>query len=361
MSTRPCAFITGGAGFIGFHAARHFLDKRWNVVVLDNLARSGVGVNLNELKSHSNLTFVRGDVRKPKDIAKALSCVKGRADLVIHLAAQVAVTDSVINPRHDLEVNLLGTFNLLEAVRNFSKTKRPRLFIFTSTNKVYGNLASVPTIPDATRYKLSNANEAIAETQQLDFHSPYGCSKGAADQYVKDYCSIYGIPTVVLRNSCIYGSHQYGIEDQGWVAHFGIRAYLNRPINIYGDGKQVRDILYVEDLIRLMDILYKNPKVCRGKVYNVGGGKHQALSLLELAGILESRLKKKISLRFSAWRPGDQKIYVSDIGQLKNDFGWHPKVSIETGLDRMLSWIETHLDRIEKISLGKKPAVSGNG
>lgn len=361
MPSHPCALITGGAGLLGFHTARHFLDKHWKVVVLDNLSRAGTDFNLAELQTHPNLQFVQGDVRRPEDVAKAFArAPKGRADLIVHLAAQVSVVESLKNPSHDFEVNVGGTFSLLETIRRFPMGKKPHLFVYVSTNKVYGSLAWAPAALDTTRYKFLNPRMAINENQQLDFQSPYACSKGAADQYVKGYGQSYGLPTVVLRNSCIYGPHQYGLEDQGWVSYFGIQAYLGRPITFYGDGKQVRDLLYVEDFARLVETLYNNAEVAKGKVYNVGGGKHQALSLVELLGLLETRLKKRITVRYAPWRLGDQKIYISDIGQLKNDFGWHPKVTVPTGLDRMLSWIETHRSRIEKIyDEGHKKPTSG--
>ncbi len=346
----PCVLITGGAGFIGFHAAQHFLAKGWKVVILDNLSRPGVQYNLDQLKGEQNVVFIKADIRKKGVWGSVLRPAGARVDLVLHLAAQVAVTKSVENPREDMEINFLSTFELLETVRKLSKGHRPKLLVFSSTNKVYGALHQYPLQAKAKRYAFLNGMEAINEETKLDFHSPYGCSKGAADQYIHDYSRIYHLPTVVLRQSCIYGTNQIGIEDQGWVAYFAIRALLDRPITIYGDGKQVRDLLYVDDLARLFEMLYKNTHVSSGKIYNVGGGPENTVSLLELTELLGQKIKKKVPLHFNSWRPGDQKIFISDITALKNDLGWYPRVSVDAGLDRMISWIEAHLDHIKKVS-----------
>lgn len=332
--------ITGGAGFIGTNAATHFASKGYAVTLLDNLSRPGSEHNSADLQQRSlpGMTFVHGDVR---DKALVDRLFKEQAfDLVIHCAAQVAVTTSVADPLFDHEVNVQGTLNLLEGLRHGKNPKA--CFIFTSTNKVYGGLEYLQVEDRGTRYVLADAPEGISEKNSLDFHSPYGCSKGAADQYVRDYARIYGLNTVVFRQSCIYGKHQFGMVDQGWLAYLTMLAVFGKPITIYGDGKQVRDILYVSDLVALMEIAAQHPEKSRGQIFNVGGGRGNALSLLEFLDFLEKRLGKKLDIRFADWRPGDQKVYISDVSKAQEVLGWSPSTGFNEGFEEMVQWIEAN-------------------
>jgi CDP-paratose 2-epimerase len=245
-------------------------------------------------------------------------------------------TTSVADPRTDFEINALGTFNLLEAVR--LSGQRPA-FLFASTNKVYGGMEDVPVVERDGAYDYESLPFGVDESRQLDFHSPYGCSKGAADQYVLDYARIYGLPTVVFRQSCIYGTRQFGVEDQGWVAWFVIAAVTGRPITIYGDGKQVRDVLFVEDLLDLYEAAIERIDEVKGNAYNVGGGPGNRMSLLQLVAKLERMLGREIPLSFSDWRPGDQRVFVADIRKAKQDLGWTPKVSPDEGVRKLLDWV----------------------
>jgi CDP-paratose 2-epimerase len=307
--------IIGGAGFIGVNTADYFLQKGQRVVIFDNLSRTGTEKNLewlqNKYKNSSSLKFVRGDTRNSDDLI-VLAGLMEDVDFILHLAAQVAVTTSVVDPRNDFENNILGTFNVLECLRQ--SNRRPAL-VYSSTNKVYGNLEDVPVVEDEKRYHFKS-NKGISETQKLDFHSPYGCSKGAADQYVRDYSRIYALKTVVCRQSCIYGIHQFGIEDQGWVAWFIIAAILDKQITIYGNGKQVRDLLYVDDLVQLYDIIFDN-------IEN-----------------LNNILGYPIDYKKGSVRPGDQPIYVSDISLLEGELGWKPKISVEQGIKDLWNWVK---------------------
>jgi len=247
----------------------------------------------------------------------------------------VAVTTSVQNPREDLEINTLGTINVLEAVR---QAKRKPIILFSSTNKVYGAMEDIKIKEVNGRYQYQNLPHGVNEDRILDFHSPYGCSKGAADQYVRDYARIYGLKTVVFRQSCIYGLHQFGIEDQGWVAWFIIASLLNKPLTIYGNGKQVRDVLFIDDLNMAYWLAIKNIKKTAGQIYNIGGGPKNQLSLLELISLLGNFFNKRIKYKFSQWRPGDQPVFVCDIRKAKKDFGWQPKVSPKEGIKRLIKW-----------------------
>jgi CDP-paratose 2-epimerase len=249
----------------------------------------------------------------------------------------VAVTTSVTEPREDFEINALGTFNLLETVR--ASRSRP-VVLYSSTNKVYGKMDGVPVQARGRRYEYADRPQGIGEDAQLDFHSPYGCSKGCADQYVRDYARIYGLKTVVFRQSCIYGPHQMGIEDQGWIAWFTLRALEGRPVTIYGDGMQVRDVLYVDDLIAAYAAAIQNIDEVSGETYNIGGGPANTLSLLELICRLESRLGRAVEHKFEPWRPGDQLVYISDIRKAGKQLNWSPRFGIEDGLGRLADWIE---------------------
>lgn len=327
--------ITGGAGFIGSNAAKHFLEKGWEVTIFDNFIRFGTKENAEWLnKLHPQLHIITGDIRNKKDIDRA---VKNK-DVIVHLAAQVAVTTSVTDPQTDFEINALGTFNVLESVR---KTGNKPIVIFSSTNKVYGGMDDIKIIEKNKQYAYRDFPYGISEKMTLDFHSPYGCSKGAADQYVHDYGRIYDIPTIVCRQSCIYGSRQFGIEDQGWVAWFIIASTWNKSITVYGDGKQVRDVLYVDDLIRLFDNVIDQIKISRGKIYNIGGGPKNTLSVWTQFGpMLEKLFKRKLKVKYDSWRPGDQKVYVSDIRLVQKELGWNPKIGVEEGVTKLFQWVQ---------------------
>ncbi len=258
------------------------------------------------------------------------------SDLVLHLAGQVAVTTSVTDPRMDFEVNALGTFNLLEAARA-AGVRAP--IIFSSTNKVYGGMEDVGVVVRDGRYAYDGLPDGVGESRGLDFHSPYGCSKGAADQYVRDYHRIYGLNTVVFRQSCIYGYRQFGMEDQGWIAWFTIAAQLGRPITVFGDGMQVRDVLFVDDLIDAFDAAAAKIDRSSGNVYNIGGGPSNVLSLVELLAHIEGRLGAPIPAARDDWRPGDQRVYISDIRRAKEHLGWAPTVSKGQGLTLLYDWV----------------------
>lgn len=335
MAKRKKVLITGGAGFIGVNLAKHLLKKGYNVAILDNLSRTGSLQNLEHLSKSSNkknLTFLKDDIR---DFRKVQKAVKGR-DVIYHLAAQVAVTTSYIDPREDFEVNALGSLNVLEAAR---LTKQKPTIIYSSTNKVYGQLEDIAVKNGSRRYSCSKYKDGIFESFPLDLHSPYGCSKGTADQYFRDYYRMYGIPTVVFRQSCIYGPRQMGIVDQGWTAYLAAAVHLGKPITIFGDGKQVRDLLHVKDLIKAYELAVKNIKKSAGEIYNIGGGVEHSFSLLEYIAFLEETAGKKIPLVFKNWRPGDQKIYVSNNAKLKNHLNWSPKICHKEGLKELFEWI----------------------
>lgn len=339
--------ITGGAGFIGVNATRHFLKKGWQVTVFDNFSRKGTDVNIKALlKEYPGVTVVRGDVVKDQ---RKLAIEVGKVEAVLHLAAQVAVTTSVTEPRNDFEQNAVGTFNVLETIR-LSKN-RPAL-IYSSTNKVYGSLPEFAVAEKKTRYVFKNKavqTHGVSEQIPLDFHSPYGCSKGAADQYVIDYARIYGLKTVVFRQSCIYGEHQFGIEDQGWIAWFTIAAMRRRKITIFGNGKQVRDALYVGDLVELYEKAFTKMSRISGRAYNVGGGPHNTLSLIECLSQLEKALGTPIPTVRGAIRSGDQPIFVADVRRAKKDIGWTPKTSFEEGFARMYVWMRENKETIASV------------
>lgn len=328
--------ITGGCGFIGSNLANTLLADGEKVTVFDNLARKGTARNLEWLEGQKldGFEFIRGDIREADAIAQAVQA--HTYDAIFHFAGQVAVTTSVTNPREDFDVNALGTFNTLEAVR-LAGIKVP--FLFTSTNKVYGGMEDVAIVDRGTQYDYDGLPNGVPESRGLDFHSPYGCSKGAADQYVRDYGRIYDIPTVVFRMSCQYGPRQFGNEDQGWVAHFIIAAHKGRDINIFGDGKQVRDILYVEDLVRAFRMAAKDIANTSGQIYNIGGGRANTISLLELVAQLETLVGHKVPMHFGDWRPGDQPVYISDISKAEASFGWSPSISKHEGVEKLHDWV----------------------
>jgi CDP-paratose 2-epimerase len=336
-------FITGGAGFIGFHLADFYLKQNHEVIIFDNFSRKGTQENTALLqKKYKNTTIIRGDIR---DFSKLRKAIKG-SNIVLHLAAQVAVITSILNPREDFEINALGSFNVLEAARQNAPDS---ILIYSSTNKVYGGMEDIKIKKSKNRYQYVKLKNGIPEDRCLDFHSPYGCSKGAADQYFRDYFRIYKLKTVVFRQSCIYGTRQFGIEDQGWVAWFAIAAALNKKITIYGDGKQVRDILFIDDLIEAFNKAVKNIKIAQGQIYNIGGGPKNTLSLLELLDLLKIKLKKKIKYDFDDWRPGDQPIYISDITKAKRQLKWYPKTTYKRGISQLLIWALENKQLINKV------------
>ncbi|MGZ5106118.1 MAG: SDR family NAD(P)-dependent oxidoreductase [Usitatibacter sp.] len=328
--------VTGGAGFIGCNTAKRLIADGHQVVVFDNLSRNGGRSNLEWLQQSGKFEFVMGDVRNSADCQSLLKEHRD-ARAVVHLAAQVAVTTSVTNPRHDFEVNALGTFNVCEALREIN---RDAVLLYASTNKVYGEMDDVPVVEEAGRYRYADLERGVAESRQLDFHSPYGCSKGSADQYVIDYGRIYDIGTVSLRQSCIYGYRQFGVEDQGWLAWFIINAVRGTGVTIYGDGKQVRDVLFVDDLVDCYLAAVEKIDAVKGKALNIGGGPQNVLSLLELIQFMKDRFGIAMKYKFSDWRPGDQKVFVSDIGKAQAVLGWKPQVGKEEGVARLVEWVK---------------------
>jgi CDP-paratose 2-epimerase len=344
----PKILITGGAGFTGVNAAARYLASGWDVAVFDNLSRPGALDNLTWLQEHEQadrLQMLIGDVRLP---SKELRSVVERSDLVLHLAGQVAVTTSVVEPRADFDINALGTFNMLELIRT-SQGAKPALF-FSSTNKVYGGMETVATVEEEDRYRYGHLPLGISEDQPLDFHSPYGCSKGAADQYVRDYARIYDLATVVFRQSCIYGPRQFGVEDQGWVAWFVIAAILGRDITIYGNGKQVRDVLYIDDLLSAYERAWERLDDVAGGVYNVGGGPENTISLLDLLAQLGRELGSTIPVAYADWRPGDQPVYVSDIRRAGEELGWRPATGWQDGVNRLIEWVRKNKDLLNRVT-----------
>lgn len=330
--------ITGGAGFIGCNLAAHFIRAGHAVTLFDNFSRRGSEANLAWLREQFGEAFavVRGDVREAAAIARAALGQQA----ILHLAGQVAVTTSVLNPREDFEINALGTFNTLEAAR--ASGQQP-VFLYTSTNKVYGGMELARIVDLGQRYGFADLPGGVPESWPLDFHSPYGCSKGAGDQYVRDYHRIYGLPTVVFRQSAIYGPRQFGVEDQGWLAFFSICAAAGRPFSIYGDGKQVRDLLYIDDLARAFELAIQRIERTAGQVYNIGGGPARALAVWsETRPLLEKLAGHPLAVHYGDWRPGDQKIYVSDITKAKADLGWEPQVSPAEGLTRLWAWVQAN-------------------
>tara|TARA_R110002020_G_scaffold154714_2_gene334923 strand:- start:73230 stop:75263 length:2034 start_codon:yes stop_codon:yes gene_type:complete len=329
--------ITGGAGFVGTNLASRLLQEGKRVMIYDNLCRDGVEENLQWLKKEypSSLLIQIADVKETRLLEQSVQ----HAEAIFHFSAQVAVTTSLINPLHDFQVNLEGTFNILEAIRKSSH--KPPLF-FTSTNKVYGNLTDVRMIEKKTRYIPEDKEiqlRGVNEKRALDFHSPYGCSKGGADQYILDYSRSFGIKTVVFRMSCIYGPHQFGTEDQGWVAHFLINALENKPITIYGNGKQVRDILYVDDLVEAFLLAHKHIDLVKGEVFNIGGGAQNTVSLLELLEIIKDQTGENINTSFEEWRTGDQQYYVSNTTKFHEFTGWKPKYAVDKGIESIINWL----------------------
>lgn len=332
--------ITGGAGFIGSNYVHRLLSRGEEVTIYDNLSRPGAEKNLawlEETFGKGSFRLVVGDV---VDAVRLTEAAKG-ADVIVHLAGQVAVTTSVTHPRQDFEANALGTFNALEAAR---ASERNPIFLYASTNKVYGGMEAVPLTEEPTRWRYANLPYGCPESQPLDFHSPYGNSKGCGDQYTRDYHRIYGLPTVVFRQSCIMGPRQFGIEDQGWVAWFIIAALSGRPITIYGDGKQVRDVLLVDDLLDAYDAAIERIDTAAGQIYNLGGGPDNVMSVwAEFGPMLEALLGRKIEVTCGDWRPGDQKVFYADIRKAKRELGWQPKIGLREGVKRLFDWVSANM------------------
>ena len=339
--TMRTAVITGGAGFVGSNLAESLLaEADTRVRIFDNFSRRGVEKNvawLRRLPGSDRLEIVKGDVRDFRKVRQAIS----DASEIYHLAAQVAVTTSVDDPATDFAVNAQGTFHVLEAAR---QSRRRPFLLFTSTNKVYGALKSMAVEAEGTRYRVADPRfRGVTEDEPLDFHSPYGCSKGAADQYVRDYARIYNLPTVVFRMSCIAGPRQFGTEDQGWVAHFLYSALENRPITVYGSGLQVRDVLHVKDLVEAMRAVRDNLAHTRAQIYNVGGGGERAISVSEMLREIELRTDRPLRVEHASERPGDQPLYISETAKLERDTGWRPRRSLAEVLQDIHEfWLQSH-------------------
>lgn len=328
--------ITGGCGFIGTNLAHRLARDGRPVWLLDNLSRPGVEENLDWLRAihEGDVHFQLGDVRDRAAVERAVAGARA----VFHLAAQVAVTTSVRRPVEDFEINALGTLNVLEALR---AREAPPPLVFASTNMVYGGLEGLDLELADGRYRPRGglAAHGVGEAIGLDFHSPYGCSKGCADQYVRDYARIYGLPAVVLRLSCVYGPHQWGGGEQGWVAHFARSVLAGRPIALFGDGRQVRDLLWAEDLVEALLLAEEHARHLAGQAYNVGGGAENAVSLLEVIERLTGLAGERPEVRFEDWRLGDQRYYVSDTRRFQAATGWRPRVGAEEGIERLLAWM----------------------
>ncbi|MBF0571560.1 MAG: NAD-dependent epimerase/dehydratase family protein [Candidatus Omnitrophica bacterium] len=336
--------ITGGAGMIGSHCAEHFAKKKHEVVVIDNLLRSSifgskeksVEYNWQYLKNIPKIKLLKKDVRDREDMARTFR--QERPDLVIHTAGQPGVKHSLEYPFEDYEINSTGTINVLEALR---KANKKGMFIYTSTNKVYGNNVNQIPIKSLAKSYAFKSIKGVNERFSIDLtgHTPYGVSKLAGDLYAQDYAQIYNLKSAIFRMSCIYGTRQFGFEDQGWLAWFAIRFFLGKPVTIYGDGKQVRDILWVDDLIKAFEAFMSRDFRYKGEVFNMGGGEKYTISLLELIAALEKISGKKIKIQFGSWRKFDQKVYVSDITKAGRLLNWRPTISVQEGIQRLYHWV----------------------
>lgn len=332
--------ITGGCGFLGSNLAAQAIISNDELVVFDNLFREGSIDNLKWLKGQGIFRFVHGDIRNKNDITRIVQEYK--PDAIFHLAGQVAMTTSITNPRMDFEINVLGTHNLLEAVRQYAPEAT---IIYSSTNKVYGNLEQYTYLETESRYECVEKPNGFDEDTLLNFHSPYGCSKGAADQYMLDYARIFGVKTVVFRHSSMYGGRQFATSDQGWIGWFcqkaieSKRGLLKEPFTISGTGKQVRDLLYADDMINLYYLAIKHIKRVKGHVFNIGGGMRNSLSLLELFNLLEHFTDTKLKFTKIAKRDSDQRVFVADITKAKSLLGWEPQVTVQVGIQKMVEWV----------------------
>ncbi len=334
--------VTGGAGMVGSHAAEYYAKKGDDVIVLDNLMRSklfgydkrSVEYNWNYLKRYKNIKRIKGDIRDKRDVITAIG--KG-VDLCIHTAGQPGVGLSCQEPMEDFSINAFGTLNVLEVLRQKSKDAT---FVYCSTNKVFGeNVDKIKLIEREKRY-IYDGVKGVTEDMSIDLtgHTPYGASKYTGDIYAQEYAHIYGMRTAIFRMSCIYGTRQFGFEDQGWVAHFIISNIMKRAITIYGDGKQVRDALYVDDLVEAYDKFYTSG--IKSGVYNIGGGPNNTMSLLEFIDILEKLTGFKMKYKFSDWRPSDQKVYISDISKISRELNWKPKLNPNEGIELLTDWVK---------------------
>jgi CDP-paratose 2-epimerase len=334
--------VTGGAGFIGANTVRTLRDSGDDAVVFDNLSRAAAPLNVEWL---GDVELVRGDVRDAAAV-EAVFTERGPFDVVLHLAGQVAVTSSVTDPRSDFDTNAGGSFAVLDAARRLAPDA---VFINASTNKVYGQLETHTIDEQPTRYVDTTAPDGVSEESPLDPHSPYGCSKAAADVYALDYARIFGLRSVSLRQSCIYGPRQFGVEDQGWVAWFAMARRLGRDVTVYGTGKQVRDLLHVDDLVDLYRRVAARPDACAGHAYNVGGGPANTLSLLELLERLDAWRPRDAEVRFAEARPGDQPVFVADTSRADRDLGWQPQRSVDDGLADLLVFVDEHAERAARV------------
>jgi CDP-paratose 2-epimerase len=357
-TARP-VLVTGGAGFIGANLADRLATDGHRVHIFDALARPGVERNLDWLKARhpDRITVTIADIRDAGAVAEAAR----EAAAVFHFAAQVAVTTSLVDPREDFDINLQGTINILEALRRRGDGTP---LIFASTNKVYGDLADIDlAVRDEAYLPADDGLRAngISEERSLDFHTPYGCSKGAADQYVLDYSRSFGVPTAVMRMSCIYGPRQMGTEDQGWVAHFLIRALAGEPISIYGDGRQVRDILFIDDAIEAYVQAWRQIERVTGRAFNLGGGPANAVSLLQVISEIEALTGAKVEAGFHPWRAGDQRYYVSDTRRVTQELGLGTPVPWRSGLARLAQWLKAEALPGSLAARASRPASNDTG
>lgn len=334
--------ITGGCGFIGSNASIFFKKKGLEVHCLDNLSRKGSDIN-KKIILKNKIKFFKIDIRNNLKIKNIIK--NNNYDYILHLAGQVAVTTSVINPLDDYMINLEATFNLLEAIRLHSPKTH---LLYASTNKVYGKINDSHLTEGLNRYKITKF-DATDERQSLNFLSPYGCSKGAADQYVIDYANIYNLNTTSFRQSCIYGPNQLGVEDQGWVAWFTIAYALNKKIFVYGNGKQIRDVLHVDDLLNAYFLCFKNKKKSKGNAYNIGGGYKNTLSLLELIRMLNKEFKIEKNIQKKGWRPGDQKVFISNNEKFISHTGWEIKNNSSLGILNLIKWVKSKDKMLKKL------------
>ena len=333
------ALITGGAGFVGSNLAADLLAKGESVTVFDSLARHGASENLAWLRSLGMENFIHGDVRNAFDVEQTIKNVQ--PDVIFHLAGQVAMTTSMQSPRRDFEINVLGSINVLEAVRQYTPKTA---IIYASSNKVYGNLDHLDLVEAETRYQPRTLVKGVDESVAIEFHTPYGCSKGAADQYMLDYARGFGLNTVVFRHSTIYGGRQFATYDQGWVGWFCRQAIESKghpdraPFTVSGDGKQVRDLLHVSDAVNAYVSAFENIDAARGQAFNIGGGIENSMSLLELLLFLQKRLSIKLKYEHLPWRQSDQKFFVADNSKAEKLIGWTPKMSKEQGIEDTIAW-----------------------
>jgi len=331
--------ITGGLGFLGSNISSEILKRRDSLIIYDNLSRIGGESNLEWLQKQGDFTFIKADIKDYTDISKLIK--KEQPDIIYHLAGQVAMTTSILNPRMDFETNVLGSFNVLESVRQFSPET---IVIYSSTNKVYGDLEYLTYEETETRYICNEYPNGLDESVNLDFRSPYGCSKGAADQYILDYSRVYGLKTIVFRHSSMYGSRQFGTFDQGWISWFCQKAVETKRnpdtlFTISGNGKQVRDVLHADDMIKIYINAPGNIDKSIGQAFNIGGTMANSLSLIELFSLLENKLDIKLLYDELPPRESDQKVFVADISKTQEVFNWVPLVNLDEGITRMLLWV----------------------